>query len=234
MEEIIRVENLLQVVKGKTILNQVSFSVGEGEAFGLFGPRGAGKTSLLHILAGIDRFTSGRVQVFKADVNKTEKFKKQLGLVTQVPSLFGDLSAKENLDFLAALKGVPRSSVAEAVEGLELEGCLNRRVGKISPGEYGRLALACAMLGRPPLLLLDNFADNLDPDSLRLIYDKVAGFHQEGGTIVFVISRPEAFSAAARVGFLKAQGMEVLEPEAAAGLWREQMDYVSGGRGSHA
>lgn len=234
MEEIIKVENLIQRSGGKTILDKISFTVKEGEVFGLCGPRGAGKTSLLHILAGIDRFASGNVEVLGCNIRKTEKFKREVGLVTQVPSLFMDLSAGENLDFLAALKSASRKSVKETAERLELGEVLRQRARKMLPGAYQRLSLACALLNHPRLLLLDNFADNLDGESLRLIFEEISRFHGEGGTIVAVLTRPEFFSLAGRIGFFEQGRMQVMESEAAAALWREQMDYASGGSGGHA
>ena len=233
MEELIRVENLVQRAGGKVILDNVSFTVGAGEAFGLFGVQGSGKTSLLHILAGVDRFSSGTVEVCGFNVRKSEKFKKEMGLVTQVPSLFRDLSAAENLDFLAALKGASGNSVKETVKRLELAGCLKERAAKMLPGPYRRLSLACALLGNPRILLVDDFADNLDKKSLKLILGEISRFHQEGGTLVTVFNRPDFFNRAARVGFLEEGRMQVLEAKAATELWRSQMDYVSGGRGEN-
>jgi ABC-2 type transport system ATP-binding protein len=226
--EIIKVQDLVQRCRGKRVLDEVSFTVSEGEFFGLFGVKGSGKTSLLHILAGIDRFVSGSVEVLGFDAAKTEKFKKYLGLVTQLPSLFKDLSAGENLDFLAALKGAPKNSVQEVVERLNLEGYLKQRAGKMLPGPYGRLSLACAMLGHPRLLLLDEFAGNLDEESTTLIFQEINRFYKEGGTVVAVLTRPEFFCLAGKIGFLKEGRMQLLEPEAAAALWREQMKFVAG------
>lgn len=234
MGEIIKVENLVQRVKSRTLLNEVSFSVHQGQSLGLFGPRGAGKTSLLHILAGIDRFVSGTVEVLGQDVSRTEKFKGKIGIVTQVPSLFKDFSGYENLDFLACLKGVSKEYLQEILLNLELEDSLKQRAGKMLPGTYARLSLACALLGNPSLLLLDNFAENLDVLSLRLITTELRRFQDAGGTVVIAADTPEFLCPVHEVGFMEEGRLELLDPEAATALWQAQRDYIAGGRGHDA
>lgn len=231
MEEIIKVENLVQKVKGKILLNDVTFSVIQGQSLGLVGSRGSGKTSLLHILAGIDKFVSGTVEVFGHDVTKTEKFKKEVGIVTQIPSLFKDFSARENLDFIAALKGASKESIQERISHLELEGSLKDRAEKLLPGIYGRLSLACALLGSPKLLLLDNFAENLDVKSLKLIAAEVSRFQEEGGTVVFAADRPEFLCTVHDIGIMEEGSLEILAPDAAVSLWHSQREAITEGCG---
>ena len=233
MQEVIRVENLVQMAGKKAVLDKVSFSLNAGESFGLFGIQGVGKTSLLHIIAGIEKFSSGVVTVLGFNVAKTEKYKKDVGLVTQAPSLFRDLSGEENLDFIAALKGAKAGSVRETVERLDLEGYLKMRAGRIEPGAYKRLSLACALLGNPRVLLVDDLGNNLDLYSLDLILGELQAFHDGGGTSILVFSQPELAAVTDRVGWLENGAMTLWEPDKLTSEWKDRVNTVLGRSGGY-
>lgn len=226
MQEAISVENLVQKAGKRTLLDNVSFNVASGEVFGLFGNQGAGKTSLLHVIAGIERFTSGSVKVFGYDIRKSESFKKEFGLVTQKPSLFPELSGEENLDFIASLKGVKGDSAGETAERLELKGHLKERAARLEPGVYKRLSLACALLGGPRLLLVDDLDSSLDLYSLDLVMKELRYFISQGGTGVFVFNSPDLCGVADRAGWLEEGRLSLVDPSRIKNEWENRLDKI--------
>lgn len=229
MEAVIKVRNLVQAKNRKLVLNGLDFEVAEGECFGVFGTRGAGKTSLLHILTGIDRFRSGEVTVLGCDVRKTETFKDRLGLVTQTRSLFLDLTAGENLDFFAALKNAPRSNIDLASRSLELEEYLDTQTGSLDAGVFQRLSLACALLNAPRLLIADELIKDIDLNSRQILLKALGGFISEGGTCVWSFSDIGCCPRMSRVGWLEHGAISVLPPEQAIREWERRLRQTEAG-----
>lgn len=213
MPPIIEVQNLLQVIRKKCVLNELSMEVQTGECFGLFGNKSAGKTALLHVLAGIDRFRAGSVRIMNYDIRRTEKFKSYLGLVTQEKSLFQDLKACENLDFIAALKKAGSQNIRQVVEQLELQDYLNDPIDTLEEGVYQRLALACALLNAPKLLLVDELIDGLDFHSHNLIIKAIKNYLYGGGTCLWAFNRLEYSAYMDRVGRLDKGKITIYRPE---------------------
>ena len=150
-------------------LCDVSLDVFEGEIFGLIGPNGAGKTTLAKIVATLVQPTSGRVTVRGYDsVRDDRHVREQVGLATaEERSFYWRLTAEQNLMFFARLNGLgdaqARTRIIELLEQLELIDLATRRFGEMSTGNKQRLALARALLARPPVLLLDEPTRSLDP-----------------------------------------------------------------------
>ncbi|MDN5327153.1 MAG: type transport system ATP-binding protein [Moorella sp. (in: firmicutes)] len=228
METIVAVKDLTQKIGKKTVLDGLSLEVSTGECLGIFGMKGCGKTTLLHILAGIDRFTSGKVEVAGVDVRKNEGFKKYLGLVTQERSLFHDLSAAENLDFIATLKNAGRENIDRLIERLELGEVLNQPAGSLEAGLYQRLALACALLNNPRLLIADELIGAIDLDSRRIILRELETFLAGGGTCIWAFSNAEFLPHAGRVGWLKKGKITFYQPEEALAHWNDRLQSLAG------
>lgn len=226
MAPVIKVKDLTQRIGKKTILDGVSLEVYSGECFGLFGAGGAGKTTLLHILAGIDRFKSGSVEVLGRDVRKSEVFKKELGLVTQKRSLFKDLNAYENLEFISALKNTGRENISEAVNRFELKDFLSETVDTLNDGIYQRLSLACAFLNAPRLLIADDLIHDIDPYSRHLILKELTKFIASGGACVWAFSRVEYCAAANRIGWLENGLLTMYSPQEAQELWDSRLRLI--------
>lgn len=233
MEPVVRVNNLVQKIGRKTLLKDVSFEVMTGEWFGVFGTRGTGKTSLLHILAGVDRFASGQVEVLGSNVRKSEKFKHDLGLVTQERSLFLDLSVGENLDFIAALKKASREDVREMIERFELSEFLAEPVMVLDMGAFQRLSLACALLNRPKVLIADEIIKDIDLYSRNLILRELNHFQAEGGTCVCAFCDIAFCEEMSRVGWLEGGEMTIYTPKAAQAEWNRQERFYTEQSGCH-
>jgi ABC-2 type transport system ATP-binding protein len=150
-------------------LRDVSFSVREGEIFGLIGPNGAGKTTLTKIVATLVQPTSGTVTVKGYDsVHNDERVRRMVGLATaEERSFYWRLTVEQNLIFFARLYGLSeresRRRITELLARLEIEELARRRFGELSTGNKQRMAVARAMLAAPPVLLLDEPTRSLDP-----------------------------------------------------------------------
>ena len=168
----ILVENLVKRFGDFTAVDHISFTVGEGEIVGFIGPNGAGKSTTIRMLCGLLRPTSGRALLVGLDVARVpEKVRENIGYMSQKFSLYGDLTVGENLRFFAGIYRVPSAVRAQrldyAVSMAGLEGRENTLVETLATGWKQRLALACAILHRPPVLFLDEPTSGVDPESRR-------------------------------------------------------------------
>ncbi|MDK2816578.1 MAG: type transport system ATP-binding protein [Moorella sp. (in: firmicutes)] len=228
MEIIVAVKDLTQKIGPKTVLDGLNLEVAAGECLGIFGMKGSGKTALLHILAGIDRFTSGKVEIAGMDIRRNEKFKRYLGLVTQERSLFQDLNVAENLDFIAALKNADRDNIDRLIERLELSEILNQPVGNMEVGPYQRLALACALLNKPRVLIADELIGAIDLDSRRIILRELETFLAGGGTCIWAFSNAEFMHHVHRVGWLEKGKITFYPPAEALMRWNARLQSLTG------
>lgn len=169
----------LEAVKG------IDFTVNPGEIFGLIGPDGAGKTTTFQILAGVMEATAGQVSIL---AKPPREARLNLGYVTQKFSLYLDLSIMENLRYSAGLRRMPEAQFAErAADLLERVGLAafgNRLAGQLSGGMKQKLALCCALIANPAVLLLDEPTTGVDPVSRREFWDLLAAVAAEGVTVV--------------------------------------------------
>jgi ABC-2 type transport system ATP-binding protein len=171
-------------------VDHVSFEVARGEVFGFLGPNGAGKTTTIKMLAGLLVPTSGRGSVAGFDMaTQPDEIKQSIGYMSQLFSLYGDLTVEENISFFAGLYGVPGSRRAERRDwALEMAGLADHRrriTAELSLGWKQRLALGTAVLHEPPVLFLDEPTSGVDPLSRRSFWDLIYAL-ADGGTTVFV------------------------------------------------
>ncbi len=186
----VTVEHLTRRFGAFTAVDDVSFEVARGEVFGFLGPNGAGKTTTIKMLTGLLRPTAGRGTVAGFDLaRETESVKRSIGYMSQLFSLYGDLTVEENIAFFAGLYGVPRARRAERRDWvLEMAGLRDHRgrlTQELSLGWKQRLALGTAVLHEPPVLFLDEPTSGVDPISRRDFWDLIGGL-AAGGTTVFV------------------------------------------------
>jgi ABC-2 type transport system ATP-binding protein len=171
---------------GREVLHDLDFVLRPGEVTGLLGPSGGGKTTLMRALVGVQRIVSGSVEVLGEPAGSPE-LRDRIGYVTQAPSVYDDLTVTENLRFFARILRVHDERVEECLRTVDLQNERDRVVARLSGGQRSRVSLAVALLGRPPLLVLDEPTVGLDP-VLRV--DLWNTFHRlaEEGTTVLVSS----------------------------------------------
>jgi len=186
----VSVEALTKRFGAFTAVDAVSFAVRPGEVFGFLGPNGAGKTTTIKMLAGLLAPTSGRGSVAGYDVSaETAAIKRNIGYMSQLFSLYADLTVEENITFFSGLYNVPKSRRKErqawVLHMAGLEDQRRRRTGDLPLGWKQRLALGCAVLHEPPILFLDEPTSGVDPVSRRAFWDLIYAL-AAGGTTVFV------------------------------------------------
>jgi len=168
-------KNVVKNFGDKTVLNEVSFEARDGEIFGLLGPSGAGKTTIINILAGQIPSTSGEHGI-GTDMMHT-------GLMLEQDGLYARLSCVENLNLFARIYGVPLSKVAESLAAVGLTEAAKKPVNKLSKGMRQRLALARAILHEPKALFLDEPTANLDPNTAIGIHKLITDLRDRGSTV---------------------------------------------------
>lgn len=189
-EVAVEVEHLTKRFGEFVAVNDISFSVATGEVFGFLGPNGAGKTTTIKMLTGLVLPTSGRGRVAGFDImSESEEIKKQIGYMSQLFSLYGDLTVDENIAFFSGLYNVaPERKEARREWVLEMANLVEQRgrlVRDLSLGWKQRLALGCAVLHEPPILFLDEPTSGVDPVSRRRFWDLIYQL-AAAGTTVFV------------------------------------------------
>ena len=170
-------------------VDNVDFAIPKGEIFGLLGPNGAGKTTTIRMLCGIMKPSGGTATVLGYDITRNpEAIKKQIGYMSQRFSLYNDLTAFENLQFYAAVYSVPRSERAKNItELIEISGLADHRnelTRNLSGAWRQRLALACAIVHKPPMLFLDEATAGVDPVSRREFWDLIYDMAGQGVSVL--------------------------------------------------
>lgn len=170
-------------------LGGVDLNIPPGCLYGLVGPDGAGKTTTLRILATVMPPTAGTASIAGLDVvQAAERVRPHIGYMPQVFSLYPDLSVRENLDFFADLQGVPRgrrqARIVELLQFARLSEFQSRRSEHLSGGMRKKLALACALIHEPQVLLLDEPTTGVDPVSRRELWHLLGRVIQQGVTVV--------------------------------------------------
>lgn len=187
-EVILRAQAVSRRFDRVSALSGVSLSVQKGELFGLVGPDGAGKTTLIRALSGLIGVHEGEVRVFGKDPLKDSSLRDRMGVMPQHYSLYGDLSVAENLKFFADLYCLPRATYRVRVQRLldltRLAPFEQRRADALSGGMYKKLALACALLHEPEVLLLDEPTNGVDPVSRRELWELLHQFVVSGMAVL--------------------------------------------------
>ncbi len=163
----------------------INLEIGDGEIFGLIGPDGAGKTSTFQILAGVMEATSGTAEVFGLPAREARS---HTGYLTQAFSLYPDLTVAENIRYIGDLRRVPPDEITARghryLRMFDMDRFEHRLAGRLSGGMKQKLALACALVPEPRVLLLDEPTTGVDPVSRREFWDTLAHLAADGLTIV--------------------------------------------------
>ncbi|HEY9758268.1 MAG TPA: ATP-binding cassette domain-containing protein [Oculatellaceae cyanobacterium] len=182
---VIQAQGLTKRYGDLSAVNNVDLSIQPGEIFGLIGPDGAGKTSTFHMFGGVMESSAGDLKVFGGAARQSRE---KIGYLTQQFSLFLDMSIDENIRYVAGLRKVPKEEFQKRKEELLSQMGLaqfrNRLAGQLSGGMKQKLALCCALIARPELLLLDEPTTGVDPVSRRDFWDLLSDVSSNGVTIV--------------------------------------------------
>jgi ABC-2 type transport system ATP-binding protein len=182
------VEDLVRRFGEFVAVDHVSFEVARGEVFGFLGPNGAGKTTTIRMLIGLLLPSSGSGRVAGFDImSESEAIKRNIGYMSQLFSLYGDLTVEENIALFSGLYNVERSRRSERRDWvIEMAGLTEHRkrlVRELSLGWKQRLALGCAVLHEPSIIFLDEPTSGVDPISRRTFWDLIYDLASEGRTI---------------------------------------------------
>lgn len=184
---VLSVENLVKNYQEVKALKSITFSVQEGEIFGLIGSDGAGKTTLFRIIASLLLPDNGRVTMFDMDVVERYKIIREIiGYMPQRFSLYHDLTVEENLAFFATVFGTTIRENYDLVKNIysHIEPFRKRKAGKLSGGMKQKLALSCALIHRPRLLLLDEPTTGVDAVSRKEFWEMLKNLKNKGMTIL--------------------------------------------------
>jgi len=206
-QPIICAQQLTRAFDGTVALRELDLSIEPGEIFGLVGPDGAGKTTALRLMAAVMRPTSGHVRIAGFDsVRQAESIRVHVGYMPQRFSLYPDLNVLENINFYADIFGVNGGERQRRIEQLlafsNLTRFTDRRAGQLSGGMQKKLALACTLIHRPDVLLLDEPTTGVDPVSRREFWDILTDLHISGTTIVVSTPYMDEAERCNRVGLL--------------------------------
>lgn len=174
MDYIITTEQLTKQYKNFTSVNNVSLHVRRGSIYGFLGPNGAGKSTTMKMLLGLTAPTKGRFIIDgKQFPNDRLKILREIGSFIEAPSFYANLTGRENLDVIRRILGLGQNTVEDALELVGLSEFGDRLAKKYSLGMKQRLGLAGALLGRPPILILDEPTNGLDPSGIHEIRNLV-------------------------------------------------------------
>ena len=183
----ITAQRLTKIYGDKPAVDGISFTVEPGRVTGFLGPNGAGKSTTMRMILGLDRPTSGSVTVNGRRYADYPAPLREVGALLEARALHPGRSARDHLRWLAASNGVPRARVDEVLGLVGLESVADKRVGKFSLGMGQRLGIAVALLGDPPVVVLDEPVNGLDPEGIRWVRTLARQLAGEGRT-VFVSS----------------------------------------------
>jgi len=191
MNPIIEVNDLHRAFAEHKAVDGMTFTVEPGEVFGLLGPNGAGKTTTVRVLNGLLPPSAGMARVFGLDpASQGEAIRRKTGVLTETPALYERLSARENLEFFATLQAIPEPDVNRRVDKMleffELSSRARDKVETFSKGMKQRLALARALIHKPPLLFLDEPTSGLDPEAAQQVNDLIASLSRANGQTVML------------------------------------------------
>lgn len=178
------VTDKLRVVRGRReVLPELSLTVPRGQVVGLLGPSGGGKSTLLRAVVGVQVVKSGTIAVLGEPAG-SRTLRSRVGYVTQEPSVFGDLTVRQNLKYFATLVSAPTTAVDEVISSVDLESHVDDRVANLSGGQRSRVSLAVAMVGQPELLILDEPTVGLDPVLRRDLWKLFHQLTASGATLL--------------------------------------------------
>ncbi|GAC1434202.1 MAG: ABC transporter ATP-binding protein [Ktedonobacteraceae bacterium] len=205
-EQMVVIEHLVKQFGKQRAVDDLNMTINTGETYGLIGPNGSGKTTLIRMLVGLMRPSSGTIRIMNERLPST-KISPYMGYMTQLSSLYQDLTARENLQFFCSIYGLRGKAqgqrIQEMLERVDLADRANDVVGTFSGGMKQRLSLACALVHQPRLVLLDEPTVGIDPELRRSFWDYFAQLNTEGVTIIVSTHHLDEASRCTRLGLLR-------------------------------
>ena len=232
------VHGLRKSFGARTAVDGIGFTIAAGEVYGLLGPNGAGKTTSISMIAGILERDGGKITINRIDIDEGPRARALIGIVPQAITLYLDLTARENLDFWGRMYDLSGNVLHEAVDAaLEAVGLIPRAndiSGTFSGGMQRRLNLACGILHRPKLLILDEPTVGVDPQSRSAIFDLVERLRDQGTAVLYTTHyMEEAERLCARIGIIDSGKLiaEGTRAQLVANLGQDARIEIGFGRG---
>jgi ABC-2 type transport system ATP-binding protein len=201
----IRIDNLYKQYNDIQAVKGISLEINSGEMFGLIGPDGAGKTTIIRILCGLINPSSGEAFLMDKNVqSERDQIQKSIGYLSQLFSLYGDLTVDENIEFFAHIHNITdyHSRRDELLEFTNLIKFRDRLASNLSGGMKQKLALACSLIHKPKILFLDEPTTGVDPVSRRDFWRILANLRKDGITIVLTTPYLDEAERCSRIAFM--------------------------------
>jgi ABC-2 type transport system ATP-binding protein len=203
---VVAMQHISKAFGKQQVLKDIHLNIQEGEIFGLLGPSGAGKTTLVKQLVGLDLPSSGEIYLFQEKMPAL-KLIERVGYMAQSDALYGELSAKENLQFFASLYGLKgkkqQQRINEVMEIVQLTDHLTKLVSNYSGGMKRRLSLAISLLHKPRLLILDEPTVGIDPVLRKSIWKAFDNLKKNGTTIIVTTHVMDEAEKCDRLGLMR-------------------------------
>ena len=183
MDRAVTVTDLVVERGQRRVLKDLSFAVPTGQVTGLLGPSGSGKTTLMRAIVGVQLVRSGEVTVLGEPAG-SPGLRHRVGYVTQAPSVYGDLTVRDNVRYFAALYGMSAREAEAAIADVGLADAAGQLVNDLSGGQRGRASLACALVGSPEVLVLDEPTVGLDPVLRVELWGRFHALADAGTTLI--------------------------------------------------
>ncbi|RDY25160.1 ATP-binding cassette domain-containing protein [Romboutsia weinsteinii] len=189
---ILRTINLSKKYKDKFIVDNVSMNIKRGDIYGFIGENGAGKTSVIRLIVGLIKISSGNMILFNDEIGNnqaTQSHRKRIGSLIESPALYLDMTAYQNIEYIRIQRGIPgKNEVDKVIKLVGLESSKNKKVKTFSLGMKQRLGIAIALLGDPEFLILDEPINGLDPISIIEIRQLLKRLNQEKNITILISS----------------------------------------------
>lgn len=203
---IVSIQGVTKHYGKQTVLKNIHLEITKGEIFGLLGPSGAGKTTLVKQLVGLESASEGKNYIFEQTMPSL-KVSERIGYMAQSDALYQELSAKENLEFFASLYGLSgktmQSRIAEIMELVELTDDTHKLVSNYSGGMKRRLSLAAALLHEPDLIILDEPTVGIDPVLRKSIWNGFYDLKRKGATLIVTTHVMDEAEKCDRLGMIR-------------------------------